>query len=397
MASYFAAHPEADFLYSNRRRVDYYGATLVEREDIDAFTASDLKEVCFVVQPGAFWRRSIHGLIGSFDESYAYGWDFYARCARQYVLHRLDEVLGLKRIYPESNTQNPLNRFPRYREIIHYLIKNDALTERSMLYYVVYSHPFVAEQSEQLRLHDAWLRSLLAGGNKLNQAIRFGFYGDSKFYEESNWSRPEDGYTWTEGNQATLRIPIGPTAAEELILRARLFTFVKPGILDRRTVGIVVNGTPVGEWKFTTRHYQDQKVRIPRTLYEGTSALGITFITRDAVSPKSLGEGNDTRRLGVALTALRIDEPRSAEEESSGPPTLFHITHQKAGSQWILAVLEDLVPERIIKPQLFNRQFFEEFVSKGSVYPTLYITREDFGLIDVPPNQPQADRDARPA
>lgn len=286
---------------------------------------------------GAFWRRGVQDVVGNFDESYAYVyyWEFFLRCAGHYALHRLNELLGVKRIYPESNTANTLNRLPRYQETIRFLLKNDALTERAILYYVVYSHPFVIEQSDQLRLHDTWLRSLLANANMLNKPIRFGLYGDSKLFRESGWSNPEEGYSWIEGEQATLRISIGPTAAEELILRARVFTHIKPGVLDFQTVGIVVNGSPVGEWRLATPHYQDQEMRIPRSLYESASSLRITFITRDAVSPASLGNGSDTRRLGVALTALRLDEPKKAGEGSCSLPTLFHITHQKAGSQWV--------------------------------------------------------------
>jgi len=388
VASFFASHPEADFVYGDRKRVDYYGTTLLERENIEGYSADDLKDVCFIMPQGAFWRRSVHEVVGDFDESYTYvyHWEFSLRCARHYALHQLNELVGVKRIYPESNTANPLNRLPRYQETIRFLLKNDALTERAILYYVVYSHPFVIEQSEQLRLHDTWLRSLLANTNMLNKPIRFGLYGDSRLFRESGWSNPEEGYSWIEGEQATLRISIGPTAAEELILRARLFTLIKAGVLDFQTVGIVVNGSPVGEWRLTTPHYQDREVRIPRSLYEGASSLRITFITRDAVSPASLGDGSDTRRLGIALTALRLDEPKKAGEGSCSLPTLFHITHQKTGSQWILAVLEELVPERIIKPQILNRQFFEEFISEGSVYPTLYITREDFERIETPAN-----------
>ncbi len=387
VASYFTGHPEAEFLYGNRKRIDYNGATLIEREDIEGYTAKDLKDVCFITPQAAFWRRRVFQVVREFDESYNYihAWDFYLRCAEHYALHRIDDVLGVKRIYPESGSANPLNRFARYKEIIHFLVKNDALTERAILFYVVNSHPVVIEQGERLRLCDQRLRSSLAGGSKLNQPIRFGLYGDSKYFEENGWSKPEEGYTWTEGDQAALRIPIGPTAAEELILRVRLFTLVKPGILDSRTVGIVINGVPAGEWRLTASDYQDQKVRIPRKMFEGTSCLSIVFITRDAVSPKSLGVGNDARRLGVALTALRIDEPK-AEADASSPPTLFHITHQKAGSQWILAVLRDLVPERIVEPRILNKQFFEEFISGGSLYPTLYLTRQEFELIEVPAN-----------
>ncbi len=388
VAAYFNAHPEACFLYGNRGRIDYDGATLLEREGISGLTKDDLKDVAFVMQQSSFWRRCVSEAVGGFDESYdcVFFWDFSLRCARQYSLHLLDEVLGVKRVYEESYSGSPTNRFLRSKEIINFLIKNDGLTERSLVLYVVNPHPIVVELNERLRIRDERIRLLLATRDKLNQVIRFGRDGDSGYFEEEGWSIPEDSHTWTEGNKATLRIPIGSTKARELILRVRLFTFIKSPVLTCRTVQITVNGTAVDEWRFTVANHQDRHVRIPENLYHGASSLSITFDIKDAVSPASIGEGSDNRLLGIAVIALRVDEPRTAAADSAGLPTLFHITHPKAGSQWVLAVLEGLAPGRIIKPKILSKHLLEDFISKGSIYPTLYISRENFELFEIPSN-----------
>ena len=68
------------------------------------------------------------------------------------------------------------------------------------------------------------------------------------------------------------------------------------------------------------------------------------------------------------------------------PPTVFHITHWKAGSQWLYKILLDLVPERIVPPQLDEKQFLELPLVRGAVYPTVYVTKEEFGSVALPRN-----------
>lgn len=66
------------------------------------------------------------------------------------------------------------------------------------------------------------------------------------------------------------------------------------------------------------------------------------------------------------------------------PPTLFHITHYKAGSQWILRILNTLTPDRIVLPEMGTSQFLSRPVLPGKVYPTLYVTREQFEKVTLP-------------
>lgn len=65
-------------------------------------------------------------------------------------------------------------------------------------------------------------------------------------------------------------------------------------------------------------------------------------------------------------------------------PTLFHITHWKAGSQWILKILEAIAPERIIRPKVGEGQLLLEPINNGAIYPTAYLTKEQYNSIDLP-------------
>jgi hypothetical protein len=70
---------------------------------------------------------------------------------------------------------------------------------------------------------------------------------------------------------------------------------------------------------------------------------------------------------------------------SSEIPTIFHITHWKAGSQWIRKILFDCVPELVVEPQRGVAHFLASPIQKGKVYPTVYVTKEQFHSIKLPP------------
>jgi len=65
-------------------------------------------------------------------------------------------------------------------------------------------------------------------------------------------------------------------------------------------------------------------------------------------------------------------------------PSLIHVTHWKAGSQWIHKILRTCFPEQIIPPALGNIQFVNQHISMGQVYPTVYVTKEEFNTAILP-------------
>jgi Sulfotransferase domain len=67
-------------------------------------------------------------------------------------------------------------------------------------------------------------------------------------------------------------------------------------------------------------------------------------------------------------------------------PTVLHVTHAKAGSQWIHKVLHYCAPNRIVAPQYDVVQFLQVPVRSGAVYPKLYVTRKDFDQVVLPSN-----------
>lgn len=66
--------------------------------------------------------------------------------------------------------------------------------------------------------------------------------------------------------------------------------------------------------------------------------------------------------------------------------TVFHVTHWKAGSQWLHRILRDVALNRIIDPQLSEQQFLGTPLVAGGVYPTVYVTKEQFYSVNLPAN-----------
>src|SRR5262245_58412565 len=67
-------------------------------------------------------------------------------------------------------------------------------------------------------------------------------------------------------------------------------------------------------------------------------------------------------------------------------PTVLHVTHAKAGSQWIHKILHYCAADRIVAPPYYSLPFLQTPVQSGAVYPTLYVTRKDFDRVILPSN-----------
>jgi lipopolysaccharide transport system ATP-binding protein len=72
--------------------------------------------------------------------------------------------------------------------------------------------------------------------------------------------------------------------------------------------------------------------------------------------------------------------------EDEAIPTIVHVTHWKAGSQWIYKILRECAPERIVEPRLRETQFLRGALQPGKVYPTAYVTKKQFDSVPLPRN-----------
>jgi len=75
---------------------------------------------------------------------------------------------------------------------------------------------------------------------------------------------------------------------------------------------------------------------------------------------------------------------RAVELQPDPMPPVFHVTHWKAGSQWIHKILRKCVPERIVDPQLGAAQVRQFAIRRGAVYPTVYLTQKELAKLAPP-------------
>ncbi len=71
----FAAHPDVDLIYGDLVFVSASGAPLVI-DVLPRFDAADLRRVCVIPQPAAFWRRSIYDRAGGIDPEFKFALDY---------------------------------------------------------------------------------------------------------------------------------------------------------------------------------------------------------------------------------------------------------------------------------------------------------------------------------
>lgn len=58
-------------------------------------------------------------------------------------------------------------------------------------------------------------------------------------------------------------------------------------------------------------------------------------------------------------------------------PTIFHLTHHKAGSQWVKEVLYQTEWRRVVKPKPQNLHIKQGSLRQGLIYPTVYLKKQD--------------------
>lgn len=65
-------------------------------------------------------------------------------------------------------------------------------------------------------------------------------------------------------------------------------------------------------------------------------------------------------------------------------PTVFHVTHWKAGSQWIYRILQKCFPDRIVSPAVGEAQVRHYPIRRGGVYPTVYLANDEYAKLRLP-------------
>ena len=125
---------------------------------------------------------------------------------------------------------------------------------------------------------------------------------NARKYMLAGWSRQENGYTWTDGKEASMLFDVQNAEDKNLLLQIRAFAYLGGG-LPCQTVDVYANEIKTASWKITNEAWHEAE--IPYTA-AGDGLIKIKLTISDPTSPKEIGKSTDERKLGIAVKELII-------------------------------------------------------------------------------------------
>lgn len=134
--------------------------------------------------------------------------------------------------------------------------------------------------------------------------VQFGVGGNAEGFSLRGWSRPERGFTWTQGHEASLVIPLPQGFRVKRIL-ADVFPLLIPGSIESQTLTVSVNGREIGTWSVADRMAISMDLRTAAA--PDAEILRLDFALPDAHRPPARSNGTrDGRTLGLRFYSLTI-------------------------------------------------------------------------------------------
>ena len=128
------------------------------------------------------------------------------------------------------------------------------------------------------------------------------FAGDEgrtgNMYCVSGFSTAEPSHTWTDGKMAKMKFNI-EAEQKELVLEIEYYTFD-----EKQPVSVYVNNYPIAD--YTARGTERREFAISSKILAQDKNLSLLFVFPKARSPLSLGLGNDSRELALAMKHICI-------------------------------------------------------------------------------------------
>jgi hypothetical protein len=143
------------------------------------------------------------------------------------------------------------------------------------------------------------------GLNKIDQikpVISEGASASSPFALCGTWSKPESWGVWSDGSLAKIFIPINTSQAKTINISLQAFV---NGKHPEQKIKYTTDGLKYKE--LTLSQFFGNKIEIPiDTSMRIDGYALVEFRLLNPVSPKSLGQGDDLRDLGIGLTKLEV-------------------------------------------------------------------------------------------
>ena len=157
-------------------------------------------------------------------------------------------------------------------------------------------------------------KQVLAGLTRIRPAqykwgtpIDFTSRGNAEQYQGDGWGTPEPYYTWSDGKEARLVLPVA-LPKSSVTLKARLTAFLVPKKVEKQTLRILVDNHFAGEWVITRVGMQEKMLTIPQQLFTNHRETIITFEMPGAIPPNTVGAGDDVRPIAIAMASLVLTQ-----------------------------------------------------------------------------------------
>jgi hypothetical protein len=133
--------------------------------------------------------------------------------------------------------------------------------------------------------------------------LTFGLEGNAASHLGSGWSGPEAGYQWAVGERSQVTVDV-PAEADEYWLEMDVTPFIRPPLLPRQRLDVLVGGTLVHSFADLPRG--EIGCVIPGHLVAGRPMIEIILDHPHAASPMLIAGEGDDRRLGVSFRRLAL-------------------------------------------------------------------------------------------
>ena len=135
-------------------------------------------------------------------------------------------------------------------------------------------------------------------------SIVFSKSGNVSEYDISGFSMPEEGHVWTDGEFASVKVPV-PEIDENKFFRVSLDAAPFIGKrLKKQTVEVFVNDEFITDFVMTGSGMY--KFDLPRDLQKSGNVATIKFKISNPMSPKDLKISSDTRKLGISVKKITL-------------------------------------------------------------------------------------------
>lgn len=100
----------------------------------------------------------------------------------------------------------------------------------------------------------------------------------------------------------------------------------------------------------------------------------------------SVSSGQTSNESSLLTRLFKSKPKKETPEYAQVPPgvTLYHVTHWKAGSQWMRGILRDLYGPATVEPDNFETQLLSHPVLQDKVYLCAYLSKPEFDAFTSP-------------